>query len=201
MTAAGTRLEARSSKPARHPYEGSGQQRTTKRRRTHRRQVFGLAGLSTGPVDFLTIAASQARAPSALWQSSFPFTAAGQSRIHAGFPFNPARQETVRRAPIAIAATTEGAGRCQQRCETVSRVRLRTAATRRSYRPPAPYIRPHLRVSPQKRATVSHRTPADLPAPRPMSSHWPHILLIAKSSVWLFVTVVVAVTVCPASIC
>jgi hypothetical protein len=34
-----------------------------------------------------------ARAPSALWRPSFPFTAAGQSRIHTGFPFNPVWQD------------------------------------------------------------------------------------------------------------
>jgi hypothetical protein len=84
------------------PHEGSVSGACRKLRRTHHRQVFGLAGVATRPkgrVAFPSDRRFPGRRcrPSALWRSSFPFTAAGQSRIHAGFPFNPIGQ----RAPIS----------------------------------------------------------------------------------------------------
>jgi hypothetical protein len=93
---------ARSSNPAPPSHEGSGQQRTTKIRRTHHRQVFGLAGIATvaGCVPMQRRFPGRRLRPSALWRSSFPLTAAGQSRIHTGFPFNPAGL-LPRQAPIA----------------------------------------------------------------------------------------------------
>jgi len=60
---AGTVEDDASSKSARLPHEGPGQQRTSRIRRVHRRQVFGLAGISAlyeRDAGFLAAAASQA---------------------------------------------------------------------------------------------------------------------------------------------
>jgi hypothetical protein len=122
VTAAGPRLRRVRRNLPRLPHEGSrsaAHDQTSTYAPSAGLRTYGLCDRCRS-TSYRSPLPRRAHAPSALWRPSFPITAAGQSRIHTGFPFNPVWQNCLAGADSKCGITGI-AHRCQLRCERAVR--------------------------------------------------------------------------------